>query len=103
MIRQGDTFYIRVAELPEGAVAQARIGGRIIIAEGEVTGHAHAIRDTGAVQYKDPALNMQWIVVTDEPVTVEHEEHGHVKLGPGTWWVPTQVEYERGEVRRVVD
>ena len=50
--RHGDVFLKEVAALPQGAVQAARDHGDVILAYGEVTGHAHRIADpdaTGAV------------------------------------------------------
>jgi hypothetical protein len=102
-IRQGDVLFVRVNELPDGAQTQARRNERIVIAEGEATGHTHVIETDGAVQYRHPALKQQWIVVKSAPVTVIHEEHQPVTLTPGIWMVPFQVNVDRGVVRRVLD
>lgn len=45
--RQGDVLIQRVGLLPEKLVTIAREQGRVILAHGEVTGHAHAITDAG--------------------------------------------------------
>jgi hypothetical protein len=48
--RQGDVFIESATGIPKGARPVARVQGRIILAEGEVTGHAHAVLDLGAVR-----------------------------------------------------
>src|SRR5262245_29451672 len=51
LIRQGDVLLIPVdPELVDGAApanrrVQERVAGRVVLAEGEATGHAHAILD----------------------------------------------------------
>jgi hypothetical protein len=45
--RQGDVLLQRVDSLPEKLVTIAREQGRVILAHGEVTGHAHAITEVG--------------------------------------------------------
>ena len=72
------------------------------MAEGEVTGHAHAIVDSAAVMYRDDVLLMEWIVA-DTPVEVTHEEHDTILLPSGVWRVVHQRQYVRGQVRRVLD
>ena len=42
-IRQGDVYLIPVVAIPATATPVAREAGRLILAHGEVTGHAHAI------------------------------------------------------------
>ena len=43
MFRQGDVLIIPVAKLPDCLEPMKRERGRVILAHGEVTGHAHAI------------------------------------------------------------
>ena len=43
--RQGDVLIERVAKVPAGLKPVAREAGRIVLAHGEVTGHAHAIAE----------------------------------------------------------
>jgi hypothetical protein len=43
--RQGDVLVQRVTSIPEGDTAVARDNGRVVLAYGEVTGHAHAIAE----------------------------------------------------------
>lgn len=44
-IRQGDVQIQQVTKLPAGCTEIKSEGGRIVLAHGEVTGHAHAIYD----------------------------------------------------------
>ena len=46
LIRQGDLLLVPVAGLPEGA-DRVR-SGRLVLAEGEATGHAHVVDDERA-------------------------------------------------------
>ena len=41
--RQGDVLVIRVDDVPSSAVSVPRDAGRLVLAYGEVTGHAHAV------------------------------------------------------------
>src|SRR3954469_16865394 len=42
--RQGDIWLVRVDEaLPVGVIRVPREGGRVVLARGEATGHAHAV------------------------------------------------------------
>ena len=43
--RQGDVLIVPVRSMPGGMARRERDGGRIVLAYGEVTGHAHAIFD----------------------------------------------------------
>lgn len=45
LIRQGDVLITPVSSLPAGSAEIPNDNGRIVLAYGEVTGHAHAIAD----------------------------------------------------------
>ncbi len=73
-----------------------------VLAEGEVTGHAHRA-DKGEVWESD----VPGVLVLDVPegATVKHEEHAPVKVPPGTWTVRQKREYDHllEEAREVRD
>jgi hypothetical protein len=48
IVRQGDVPVVPVSAIPGSAKPIARDNGRIILAYGEVTGHAHALHGPGA-------------------------------------------------------
>jgi len=100
--RQGDILFIKHGDTPSGEVVPRDAHNRIVVAEGEATGHAHAIHEETATLYRDNALNRTWVVV-DESAHVVHEEHDTVTLDSGTWLVVYQRQYVRGQVRRVLD
>lgn len=105
--RQGDVFMRRVAELPSGALPVDRDDrGRIVLAYGEVTGHAHAIYADGAAEYvvrEAEAIVARYIVTTAD-VAVEHEEHtAHVIPAGAVVEVIQQVEETDDGVRNVAD
>ena len=52
LIRQGDLLLVPVAGLPEGA-DRVR-SGRLVLAEGEATGHAHVVDDERASLHRHP-------------------------------------------------
>src|ERR1700688_418630 len=56
MFRQGDILIVPVDQLPAGLKWIERENGRVILAHGEVTGHAHAIKDKSAALFRDPKL-----------------------------------------------
>jgi hypothetical protein len=99
-IRQGDVCLIPVASLPEGAKA-AKSTKRIVLAYGEVTGHAHAIYDTKKARLWDAGAERFLQVL--ERCELRHEEHSTALLEPGIYHLPTQVEYTPAELKRVAD
>ena len=109
--RQGDVFIEAAATLPEGAVEVPRDGrGRVILALGEQTGHAHAIADRAATLYAVPGQPDRWLVIRPSGTTVDggsvvlgHEEHARIVLEPAIYRVRHQREYSPSEIRRVAD
>jgi hypothetical protein len=104
LIRQGDLLLVPVAGLPEGA-DRVR-SGRLVLAEGEATGHAHVVDDVRASLHRVPrSPAARYLhVVGDEPVFLVHEEHDRLRVAPGVYELRRQREYEpRGRFRRVSD
>lgn len=100
--RQGDILFIKQAEKPSGDVVDRDNRNRVVVAEGEATGHAHAIHEDTVTMYRDEILNRAWVVVEDQ-ADVVHEEHDTITLDSGVWVVVYQRQYMRGQVRRVLD
>ena len=101
-LRQGDVLLVRVAARPAGGRKVAREDGRIVLALGEVTGHAHVI-DAPAVELYETADGVRYLDVT-APAAVVHEEHAAVDLEPGVYEVRLQREYApAARPRRVAD
>ena len=102
--RQGDVLLVAVAAIPDEAKDRVpRVSNRIVLAEGEATGHAHAVKSREAVLFRDPELNRVFLQVTGQGVALEHDEHSPVALAPGAYEVVRQVEYSPEEIRRVAD
>lgn len=64
--RQGDVLIERIAELPDSA-KQQKVKGPVILAHGEVTGHAHAFVDGDARAFKD-AAGVEYYDVVGRPI-----------------------------------
>lgn len=101
-IRHGDVIlYERAA--PAGATLAGR--GRVTLAEGEATGHAHVA--TGPVELWEERSGETWrrfLRVLDEGGVIVHEEHATVALAPGDWEVVRQREWtDDDEPRQVAD
>lgn len=90
MVRQGDVLIRSVDAVPLDANRGEREDGRLIVARGEVTGHAHAILDVDVQQYK--IGNMQWIVAP-QGFTLQHEEHAPITVPQGQYEVVIQRQY----------
>lgn len=102
-IQQGDVIARRVDAVPEHARKVAPRGGRYVIAEGEVTGHAHAIEVAPGITLYEDSEGM-YLEVAEEAVQT-HEEHGPVTYGPGVWQIGgvREKDWLADAVRPVVD
>ena len=104
MYRQGDVAIIATDTIPTNLKAVRRNRGRVILAEGEVTGHAHAIIDTGAELLEGTDLDDRFLqVLAEGGVDLIHEEHDTVHLPKGSYIVRGQREYSPEAIRRVAD
>lgn len=102
--RQGDVLIVGIKAIPKAVEPVARENGRIILAHGEATGHAHAIKDQRAALFRDPKLAAIFMHVSgDGPVALEHDEHDTITIPPGNYQVVRQVEYSPTEIKNVAD
>ena len=98
--RQGDVLLRATTEAPKGRRV-ARSQGKLVLAEGEVTGHSHTIASKRA-QLRGPERDRY--LVAEESVALEHQEHATIVLEPGVYKVIQQREYRpRGLSRLVAD
>lgn len=101
MFRQGDVLLIPTKDRPaRGEEPIKRDRGWVVLAYGELTGHAHAIEDDLAELYE---RNDDRLLVLKRAVMLVHEEHRRLKLPAGNYIVRQQCEYAPEEVRRVAD
>lgn len=92
MYRQGDVLVRRIRKPNlEMADRMSRNEGRVVLAYGEATGHAHAITDPGAILYQS---GDRTILELGEVSTLEHEEHESIELPAGYYAVVRQREYD---------
>jgi hypothetical protein len=114
-VRQGDVFIQRVEDTVKVGTKVKRDGGRVVLAYGEVTGHAHAIAAKGAELFelaedRSKDGDSAWAraarilkVSAKTGVELRHEEHGSIHLPAGTYRVVRQREYSPEEFRMVAD
>ena len=100
--RQGDVLIASVKRLPKNMTPVDREGGRIILAHGELTGHAHAIADQQAT-LRQTAAGQLFLEILEGSASLTHEEHSTVTLPPGLYRVARQVEYSPAQLRNVAD
>lgn len=100
-IRQGDVLLVSVDGVKAPKKKKVREGERIILAEGEATGHAHAVSASDAVLFHRGETRF---LRTVKPTLLRHEEHSHINLpGTTTFRVIRQREYSPREIRNVAD
>ena len=111
MFAQGDLLIERVTDVePSGAVVTADQTGATVLAEGEVTGHRHAIYDR-VTMFRDDALAREipaglyvgHVKVSGAPATLLHEEHAPIALAEGTYRIRRQRELEPKDAVLVSD
>lgn len=99
--RQGDVLITPIEAIPASA-KPAKTQKRVILAHGEVTGHAHAI-DFTAKQMRVFTDGAQTYLRVREPVVLTHQEHAPATIEPGDYMVKLQMETWLDEVRQVAD
>ena len=100
--RQGDVMleFIGEGEIPMDATPMETEPHRVVLAYGEVTGHAHALPTTHASMY---AWKGDRLVVVKEDTMLVHEEHYHHPIPKGNYIAVEQVAYTPAEIRNVAD
>lgn len=104
MYRQGDVLLLaRTSPRPSTMTIVPRDEGRVILAYGEVTGHAHALAGEGLELWQSEGGNR--VLVVDRPSDVTHEEHSTIRLDTLEFGydVIIQREYTPEAIRNVLD
>lgn len=70
--------------------------GRVVLAHGEVTGHAHAIYDTKSASLFEYSADVKVLKVKSK-VELLHEEHKPIIITPGTRSVSIKRQYDAKE------
>lgn len=103
--RQGDVLVELVALQPAVRTAQWRREDALILAHGEVTGHAHRL--TAPVETVTIDDVCYFVTLTEAGVSLSHDEHGCILMestAPGmAYRVTRQREYSPGVIRNVAD
>lgn len=108
LVRQGDVLLRQTKKAPTASARRVTDQGRVILAYGEQTGHAHEVI---GVDNADPVPAMELfeepdgsrVLVVKRDALVRHEEHGPVSLAPGHYEVIRQREYSPEAIRNVAD
>lgn len=104
ILRQGDVLLVKIREKNlDDAARVARQAGRLVLADGEATGHAHAIDEALAELFEDRRGVLYLRVQAGRPAQLVHEEHAALDLAPGLYRIVHQREYAPDAIRRVAD
>ena len=113
IVRQGDVLIRSTDRQPSATAKSITDQGRVILAYGEVTGHAHQVvtADPAIVLDPDDVPAQQLfeepdgsrLLVVRRDAELRHEEHGRIALAPGNYEVVRQMEYTPQQLRQVAD
>jgi hypothetical protein len=103
--RQGDVLVVQADTAPADLKPVPLENGRLILAHGEVTGHAHEV--IGEAELFTSAdltdLEERFLRVERDGAQLVHDEHATLDLPPGDYVVRRQREYTPEEIRTVAD
>lgn len=105
LFRQGDVLLQRIDAIPADA-APCDVKGDVILAYGEVTGHAHRLAPQTVRPFAKGGVwspSAERFIQATEGATLRHEEHAEITLPPGNYRVVQQREYHPEELRSVAD
>jgi hypothetical protein len=93
-LQHGDVLIREVKSIPAKAARCVRREGKIVVAEGEATGHHHVIDSKAAEMFfvTSDGHRVCYLEVL-EPVTITHEEHKPMTIPPGKYAVQQVREY----------
>jgi len=98
--RQGDILIEGVADIPASAIPRES-ASRLILAEGEATGHAHTIAASKARLLDDAGAT--YLEVQEAMAMLTHDEHSTIELPRGNYRITRQREYTPEAPRQVAD
>jgi hypothetical protein len=108
---QGDLLIERVDDVvPSGTITQNAEGAAMVLLEGELSGHRHAIRERVTMFFNDTlardiphGLYVGHVQVASAYARVTHEEHAPLTLPRGTYRVRRQRELGPRDARVLAD
>ncbi len=88
IFRHGDILLTPVDSIPDDVILR----DNLIIARGELTGHAHRITTSDRAELFDHGTEM-FLQISGGPASLVHEEHATITLQPGAYRIWRQREY----------
>lgn len=98
LIRQGDVLLIPITHIVTNTSPVKRDNGRVVLAYGEATGHAHAILEDNCDLVTDEQADELYLLVYGDDVELVHQEHSTLTIAPGTYRVVRQREYTSADM-----
>ncbi|MBW2968541.1 hypothetical protein KY314_00275 [Candidatus Woesearchaeota archaeon] len=106
-IQQGDILFVPISKTPDKTKSVQPQQGKYILAEGEATGHSHAIKVLDKPHQMVKVLrNAKGLYLkVKSPVDVEHEEHGTQTIPIGDWEVKqiNEWNYDEQQAQKIRD
>lgn len=88
--QQGDVLLNKLTKLPTGN-SKLISKGKMVLAEGEVTGHYHGIEESDSELIQ---IGEKMILNLKNTATLFHQEHNPITLEPGIWEVGRVQEFD---------
>lgn len=88
--QQGDVLLKRLTSLPTGE-KKLISKGKLVLAEGETTGHYHGIVEENSYLYQ---CGDTMVLDLKEDSVLTHQEHGHINVEAGLWEVGRVQEFD---------
>jgi hypothetical protein len=101
--RQGDVLLCGVDEIPPAAIPVPSAGDRVIVALGELTGHAHAFDGHAVRLFREAGTGRSFFEIGETGAALVHEEHDPIHVSAGRYELRRQREYAPGQPRYVAD
>ena len=89
----------RIKKIPGCLQPLSEAGGRVVVAEGEHSGHAHALAPERARLFRQGRL----LRVEEGGASLSHEEHAPILLPKGDYQIRRQREYDPRASRPAAD
>lgn len=105
LYQHGDVLIEKVDSIPNDAERVVPSVRGHVLAEGEATGHYHAIKDTNTAEMYSMGNMLFMAVPEGKKATVTHEEHKPITVQPGDYKIRRVREYDHfeEEARQVRD
>ena len=100
LARQGDILFLPIDKIPRNTRTLSP-AERYIVAEGEATGHHHAVIHADGLSVHQRGEDRFWLNLSgDNGTLIEHPEHAPITLDAGRYEVRRQREYDPSSIGR---